>query len=163
MHEISDGQRRRVQIVLGLLEPWNLLLLDEVTVDLDVIGRSNLLKFLKDESEQRMATILYATHIFDGLSDWPTDLLHLSHGTVIRQCDLTKSFPELEEVIDENKSKHSFNNSPLLTLVEKWLREELEKDKAAKMVRYNGKKPTKWDLLSDNMKQYGDKYYNYWG
>lgn len=41
MHEISDGQRRRVQIVLGLLEPWTLLLLDEVTVDLDGISPLN--------------------------------------------------------------------------------------------------------------------------
>ncbi len=32
MHQVSDGQRRRVQIVLGLLEPWYVLLLDEVTV-----------------------------------------------------------------------------------------------------------------------------------
>ena len=27
MHQVSDGQRRRVQIVLGLLEPWSVLLL----------------------------------------------------------------------------------------------------------------------------------------
>ena len=25
MHMVSDGQRRRVQIVLGLLEPWEML------------------------------------------------------------------------------------------------------------------------------------------
>ena len=42
MNTISDGQRRRVQIVLGLLEPWEVLLLDEVTVDLDVLVRQDL-------------------------------------------------------------------------------------------------------------------------
>jgi CCR4-NOT complex subunit CAF16 len=46
MHQVSDGQRRRVQIVLGLLQPWDVLLLDEVTVDLDVVVRANLLNFL---------------------------------------------------------------------------------------------------------------------
>jgi CCR4-NOT complex subunit CAF16 len=64
MHQVSDGQRRRVQIVLGLLEPWDLLLLDEVTVDLDVLVRADLLKFLIKETEERNATIVYATHIF---------------------------------------------------------------------------------------------------
>lgn len=64
MHQVSDGQRRRVQIVLGLLEPWDLLLLDEVTVDLDILVRADLLRFLKKETETRHATILYATHIF---------------------------------------------------------------------------------------------------
>lgn len=56
MHQVSDGQRRRVQIVLGLLMPWEVLLLDEVTVDLDVVVRSNLLNFLKKETETRGAT-----------------------------------------------------------------------------------------------------------
>jgi ABC-type nitrate/sulfonate/bicarbonate transport system ATPase subunit len=61
MHQVSDGERRRVQIVAGLMAPWQMLLLDEVTVDLDVLVRSRLLNFLAEECEQRGATILYAT------------------------------------------------------------------------------------------------------
>ena len=30
MHQISDGERRRVQLVMGLMSPWDVLLLDEV-------------------------------------------------------------------------------------------------------------------------------------
>ena len=30
MHQISDGERRRVQLVMGLMAPWDVLLLDEV-------------------------------------------------------------------------------------------------------------------------------------
>ena len=58
MHEISDGERRRVQLVMGLMAPWDVLLLDEVTVDLDVLVRDELLAFLKEESETRGATLL---------------------------------------------------------------------------------------------------------
>lgn len=43
-----------------------MLLLDEITVDLDVVARLRLLDFFRDECEERGATILYATHIFDG-------------------------------------------------------------------------------------------------
>lgn len=32
MHQISDGERRRVQLVFGLMGEWNVLLLDEVRV-----------------------------------------------------------------------------------------------------------------------------------
>lgn len=35
MHEVSDGERRRVQIVQGLMAPWEVLLLDEVRRRLD--------------------------------------------------------------------------------------------------------------------------------
>ncbi|KAA8543383.1 hypothetical protein F0562_021122 [Nyssa sinensis] len=74
MHKVSDGQRRRVQICMGLLHPFQVLLLDEVTVDLDVVARLDLLDFFKEECELRGATIVYATHIFDGLETWATDL-----------------------------------------------------------------------------------------
>jgi len=83
MHEVSDGQRRRVQIMLGLLRPFRVLLLDEMTVDLDVLARSRFLRYLRDECEH--ATILYATHIFDGMEaeNWPTHLLYLENGKMI--------------------------------------------------------------------------------
>lgn len=58
MHQRSDGQRRRVQLVMGLLQPWDLLLLDEVTVDLDVLVRAEFLNYLREETEQRGATIV---------------------------------------------------------------------------------------------------------
>jgi len=73
MARVSDGQRRRVQICLGLLRPPRVLLLDEVTVDMDVCGRADLLDWLRAESEasgkdgRPALSVLYATHILDGL------------------------------------------------------------------------------------------------
>ncbi|CCE62689.1 hypothetical protein TPHA_0D00450 [Tetrapisispora phaffii CBS 4417] len=83
MHMLSDGQKRRVQLVMGLLKPWRVLLLDEVTVDLDVIGRSRLLAFLEHETQRRRCSVLYATHIFDGLNSWPHRVLHLDRGRIV--------------------------------------------------------------------------------
>lgn len=53
------------------------LLLDEITVDLDVLARADLMTFLRSECEERGATIIYATHIFDGLESWPTHIVSL--------------------------------------------------------------------------------------
>ncbi|ORY59019.1 P-loop containing nucleoside triphosphate hydrolase protein [Leucosporidium creatinivorum] len=89
MHEVSDGERRRVQIVSGLMAPWEVLLLDEVTVDLDVLVRSRLLAFLTEETQTRNATILYATHIFDGLDSFPTHLCHIQLGTTLPPSPLS--------------------------------------------------------------------------
>ena len=57
----ADGQRRRVQIARGLLKPFRVLLLDEITVDLDVLGRADLMAFLREECRQRGATIVYVS------------------------------------------------------------------------------------------------------
>lgn len=85
MHRLSDGQKRRVQLTMGLLKPWRLLLLDEVTVDLDVRARSRLLSFLEEETQTRRCSIVYATHIFDGLAEWPNQVVHLNAGRIVQQ------------------------------------------------------------------------------
>jgi CCR4-NOT complex subunit CAF16 len=117
MHRVSDGQRRRVQILLGLLKPSELLLLDEVTTDLDVIARADLLAFLREESETRGLTILYATHIFDGLEAWASHLAHVAHGRL-------KSMASLGEIAELRALQAAQTSAPLLRLVERWLREK---------------------------------------
>ncbi|OMP11121.1 ABC transporter-like protein [Corchorus olitorius] len=116
MHKVSDGQRRRVQICMGLLHPFQVLLLDEVTVDLDVVARMDLLDFFKEECEQRGATVVYATHIFDGLETWATHLAYIQDG------ELKKS----EKSTEINELKSSEN---LLSVVEAWLRSETKCEK----------------------------------
>uniref|UniRef100_A0A061RZU5 CCR4-NOT complex subunit CAF16 n=1 Tax=Tetraselmis sp. GSL018 TaxID=582737 RepID=A0A061RZU5_9CHLO len=110
MHMVSDGQRRRVQIAAGLLTPFKVLLLDEITVDLDVLGRAELMSFLKDECECRGAVCIYATHIFDGLESWPTHIAYVAGGQ-LRTFEAADRIPELQE-------------GKLLELVVSWLKEE---------------------------------------
>nr|CAB3448286.1 unnamed protein product [Digitaria exilis] len=94
-----------------LLKPSQVLLLDEITVDLDVVTRMDLLDFFKEECEQREATIVYATHIFDGLETWATDIAYIQEG------ELRKSVKYSD--VEELKSAKN-----LLSVVESWLRSE---------------------------------------
>jgi CCR4-NOT complex subunit CAF16 len=120
MHQVSDGQRRRVQIFIGLLRPFRVLFLDEVTVSLDVVVRQDLLRWLKHESETRHATIIYATHIFDGLDDWPTHLHYLND----QGCTGWQGRIEDLDLYRDMRSRGE--PSPLLRIAEQWLRAELE-------------------------------------
>ncbi|QDZ25633.1 P-loop-containing nucleoside triphosphate hydrolase [Chloropicon primus] len=108
MMRVSDGQRRRVQICLGLLKPYKVLLLDEITVDLDIVGRLALLEFLEEECEQRKCTIIYATHIFDGIEPWFTHFAYLENGELKRGGEAS-TFTELKD-------------RKLLHVIEDWLR-----------------------------------------
>jgi CCR4-NOT complex subunit CAF16 len=116
MHAVSDGERRRVQLAMGLIRPWRILLLDEITVDLDLLSRSNFLAFLKKETETRPCTIVYATHILDNLAEWPTHLVHMSLGKV-------KEWGAMEE-FDLGKQGYT-GNSRLGELVLTWLKDDL--------------------------------------
>jgi len=121
MHAVSDGERRRVQLAMGLLRPWTILLLDEITVDLDLLSRSNFLAFLKKETETRPCTIVYATHILDNLATWPTHLVHMALGKV-------KKWGSMEELNVKREAGTAVitGNSALGELVLKWLQEDLD-------------------------------------
>jgi CCR4-NOT complex subunit CAF16 len=118
LHAVSDGERRRVQLCMGLLRPWTVLLLDEITVDLDLLSRHNFLQFLKRETENRSCTIVYATHILDNLAAWPTHLVHMSLGR-IKKWDAMENF----EVPATDGGAEG--NSRLGQLVLRWLQEDL--------------------------------------
>jgi CCR4-NOT complex subunit CAF16 len=146
MHAVSDGmcfsnkinvgERRRVQLAMGLMRPWTILLLDEVTVDLDVLVRSELLDFLRSETESRLCTIVYCTHIFDGLAGWPTHLLKMSVGRVMA----FDSIPELE--LPQNGG-----NSALFEICLAWLKED-----KAKRGRRGKENRKKWSELDESIR-----------
>ena len=62
-------------------------------------------------SPQREATIVYATHIFDGLETWATDFAYIQEGELRR----SGRYSDIEEL------KSAKN---LLSVVESWLRSE---------------------------------------
>ena len=135
MKALSDGQRRRVQICLGLLKPYKVLLCDEITVDLDILGRLDLLRFFQEECETRGATIIYATHIFDGMSDWMTHLAFTSNGAL-------KYGGKKEDIPEIQGTKH------LLTTIESWLRIDRDERRAREAEERANPKAAKIDAAS---------------
>ena len=126
MHQLSDGQRRRVQLLLGLVRPFKVLLLDEITTSLDVCVRQDLLKWLIRESDERGATIIYATHIFDGLDDWAT---HLHYLTNTGSCGWQG---RIEELTVYQTLKEENHPAKMLAIADHWLRKELEASRKAR-------------------------------
>ena len=116
MHKLSDGQRRRVQLFLGLIRPFRVILLDEVTAVLDVLCRQRLLEYLRRECDERKCTMIYATHVFDGLDAWSTHILWLRKTPIpgsVGFFDETRRAPGLAGL--------SCSNLSLLPTVMTWL------------------------------------------
>ena len=115
MCALSDGQRRRVQIMLQLCTPSRLVLLDEITTDLDTLTRQDFLAHMKASSKAGVTTA-YATHIFDGLDNWATHVAYLEGRRLLR-WGRVEDFPELQSALAAGSA------APLLRTVEGWLRE----------------------------------------
>jgi CCR4-NOT complex subunit CAF16 len=129
MHRVSDGQRRRVQILLELERRLTLILLDEVTAELDVLARADLLRFLRAESEHNDVTIVYASHVLEGLQSFGTHIAFLSPGR-LRCLAAIGDVPQLARVIDGQTAV-----SPLHRLCEDWMKEDRRSAKLAKSAK----------------------------
>tara|TARA_B100000900_G_scaffold378456_1_gene362641 strand:- start:15 stop:842 length:828 start_codon:yes stop_codon:yes gene_type:complete len=110
---VSEGQRKRVQIYLNLIQPFKICLLDEITVNLDILIKHKFMEYLKKESQVNNACIIYVTHIFDGLDSWTTDLIYIKQNRdMIQIDDLNKIKPNniyeflLENFKNEDSSKN---------------------------------------------------------
>jgi len=114
INAISDGQRRRCQLLECLAEEKEIYVLDEITTDLDLYAREGLLNFLRRETEEKGATILYATHIFDSLADWATHCLHFSKARIARMCKMQ----DLKEYHDRVANGVRV---PLYSLMKEWM------------------------------------------
>merc|ERR1719247_3938750 len=117
---VSDGQRRRVQILCKLLQPCAVMLLDEITTDLDLLARQDLLEWLKEEAEVRGACIIYCTHIFDGLDGWATHVTYLVKGE-LRFSSAVDAIKDLLSVPPEERTN---GWGELFCAVQRWLREQ---------------------------------------
>lgn len=130
MNRCSDGERRRVQLCMGLLKPFDFLLLDEVTIDLDVLVRQRLLEFLYAETQQRGSCIIYATHIFDGLGEWSDTVVHLRDGAIHEryqraQISFTNASPDSHPVSNDSLGNLIVSRvSSLYPVALNWLRRD---------------------------------------
>jgi len=125
INSISDGQRRRCQLLDILVPHRPVYLMDEITSDLDIFAREGILSFLKSESEVRGCTIFYCTHIFDHLEGWASHMLHLSKGQVVRAC-------AMDEIEEYSKLCEEGSLNPLYSLVRGWMYAEYDGSAGAK-------------------------------
>ena len=92
-----------------------------------------------------------------------THIARMADGAVLVKQDVN-NFPEFE-ALKKYHRENGLMDSPLMALCYNWLKEDKKRyhDKAKEQLEPDTGLPhSKWDELKDDMKQYGDKYYNYW-
>ena len=102
--KMSSGEKRRVQILFGLMHPADVLLLDECSTDIDVVERATVLGRCRRECEEKGRCCVYATHILDGVGEWATHVALMEHGRLTR-------FMKMSELTEES----------LVTYAHRWM------------------------------------------
>ncbi|WP_225220184.1 ABC transporter ATP-binding protein [Oerskovia merdavium] len=83
VQSLSGGQRRRLDVALGLMNHPPLLFLDEPTTGLDPHSRANLWEHIGALRERYGMTIVLTTHYLDEADSMAERVVVIDHGTIV--------------------------------------------------------------------------------
>jgi ABC-2 type transport system ATP-binding protein len=95
---LSGGQRRRLDIAMGLIHAPEMLFLDEPSTGLDPQNRANLQEHILELRARHETTIVLTTHYLDEADSMAERIIVIDHGRVI--ADDTPSRLKAEHVGD---------------------------------------------------------------
>jgi ABC-2 type transport system ATP-binding protein len=82
---MSGGQRRRLDIAVGLIHVPELVFLDEPTTGLDPQARANLWEHISGLREERGTTVFLTTHYLDEADALCDRILVIDHGAIVAE------------------------------------------------------------------------------
>lgn len=82
---MSGGQRRRLDLAIGLVNKPPLLFLDEPTTGLDPQNRSNLWDHIIDTRQETGMTVVFSTHYLEEADDAADRIVVVDHGRIIAE------------------------------------------------------------------------------
>jgi ABC-2 type transport system ATP-binding protein len=80
---MSGGQKRRLDIVMGLINEPALMFLDEPTTGLDPQARANLWDHIRDLRSRRGATVFLTTHYLDEADALSDRIIIIDQGRIV--------------------------------------------------------------------------------
>jgi ABC-2 type transport system ATP-binding protein len=83
VRELSLGERMRMELIAALLHRPKLLLLDEPTIGLDVVGQVIIQNCLKEYNATRGTTMLLTSHYMRDVEALCDRVLVISHGKLV--------------------------------------------------------------------------------
>ncbi|HIP37850.1 MAG TPA: ABC transporter ATP-binding protein, partial [Desulfocapsa sulfexigens] len=105
---LSGGQKRRLNIAIGLLNNPEILYFDEPTIGIDPESRNEILTTIRSFKEDNK-TVIYTSHYMDEIEKICDQAAILNHGEIIRQGDLRTMLQETHDhsaIIELARSEH---------------------------------------------------------
>ncbi|APJ02837.1 ATP-binding cassette domain-containing protein [Silvanigrella aquatica] len=111
VERMSRGEQVRLRLLLSLPRSPRVILLDEVTNDLDTDSRRAIFKKLDSYSFETDAQVVVATNMIEDIERYATDIILLQKGEVILQSSLdsikekyNSSFEEIVRIYERKEA-----------------------------------------------------------
>ncbi len=115
--KFSAGMKQRIGIAQALMNDPELLILDEITSNLDPVGRNQIIEVLKDLKKEGK-TIFISTHILPEIQKMNADSIAIiDHGRLIMEGSIDKLNEELKTNVIVISPNHKLFREALSSVV----------------------------------------------
>ncbi len=120
-HQFSGGQRQRILIAMAIVNRPRLLIADEPTTALDVTVQAQILKLLRNLSEQHNLSMLFISHDLAVVSEIASRVAVMQHGRIVEQATAKQLFlapqhPYTKKLLASAPTMTTDRSLPLATL-----------------------------------------------
>jgi cell division transport system ATP-binding protein len=84
-HELSGGEQQRLVIARALINKPQLIIADEPTGNLDPETSNGIMKLLQDLTKDHETAVLFATHDYRIIQDFPSRIIRCVTGKVVEE------------------------------------------------------------------------------
>lgn len=89
VRQLSLGEKMRANLALAFLHDPQVVYLDEPTIGLDVVAKSNVRKFIREMNQEKKVTIMLTTHDMADIEQICDRLIFIHQGQVLYDGSLT--------------------------------------------------------------------------
>ena len=118
-HELSGGQRQRILIAMAMLAEPKLLIADEPTTALDTVTEAEIIRLLKDLTQEKNTALLFISHDLAIVRHLADEVILLKAGQVVERGSTEELFAHPKEEYTKElirlSPRLSFTRSPELT------------------------------------------------
>ena len=88
---LSSGEKKKVSFARAILRDAKVLLFDEVTSNLDIVAKKEILDFIKNLlDENKVDGVIFSTHSLDEVIGLANKIIMLENSTLVKQIEVGK-------------------------------------------------------------------------
>ena len=110
--ELSNGEKKRVAIAGIIAYNPKLLILDEITISLDIKGKKEILDLIKKINKEKKINVLLITHDMNVVLEYAEKIIVIDNNKIIK-------FDNVKDFFKENINKYELELPNICKLVQK--------------------------------------------
>ncbi|MFP4698621.1 MAG: hypothetical protein ACLFMO_07935 [Eubacteriales bacterium] len=115
INQLTGGQKQKLSVILTLIRELKIIIFDEITTGLDIVGRRKIWNLIRQIRQERNITIILTSYFLDEVENLADKVIVLEQG--IKTLEGTVGSLIKEQFGDKKKTEYTIHDKTILKQV----------------------------------------------